>query len=266
MPFAPVNGIDLYYETHGEGPTVVFAHGAGGNHASWWQQVPDIGRHYRCVTFDHRAFGRSHDLPEGPGRKAFADDLIALVDHLGIDRFFLVAQSMGGRTAAGAILRHPDRLRGAVLAGTTAGAVDDESRALKWGGRGPGGNGEFSLRALSPSFAEANPRMAYLYRQILRLNPPRPPDFLPPPPPDYRGSTAEGLAASGVPILFVAGKHDVIVPEPAMRRAHELVRGSRYAMHPESGHSVYFEQPDFFNRAVLDFFAEVEDARTISDR
>ena len=84
MALAPVNGIRLYYETHGKGPALVLAHGAGGNHLSWWQQVPHFARRYRCVVFDHRAFGRSHDVRDGPGRRAFAEDLRHLLDHLGI--------------------------------------------------------------------------------------------------------------------------------------------------------------------------------------
>ena len=56
MPKAPVNGIDLYYESHGSdsAPTIVFAHGRGGNHMSWWQQVAAFSGEYRCITFDHR--------------------------------------------------------------------------------------------------------------------------------------------------------------------------------------------------------------------
>ena len=61
MPLAALNGIELYYESHGEGPVVTFLHGAGGNHISWWQQVPVFSQRYRCLTIDHRGFGRSLD-------------------------------------------------------------------------------------------------------------------------------------------------------------------------------------------------------------
>ena len=67
MPLAHINGIELYYEVHGEGPALVLAHGGGGNHLSWWQQVPALAKHYRCITFDHRGFGSSRDLDDGPG-------------------------------------------------------------------------------------------------------------------------------------------------------------------------------------------------------
>ena len=64
MPFASINGVDLCYESHGSGPAIVFAHGRGGNHLSWWRQVPAFSANHRCVTFDQRGWG----LSEGPGR------------------------------------------------------------------------------------------------------------------------------------------------------------------------------------------------------
>ena len=65
MPFAKVNGIDLYYESTGTGPPVVLAHGVGGNHAIWWKQVKYFSQWYQVVNFDHRGFG---DIPRRRGR------------------------------------------------------------------------------------------------------------------------------------------------------------------------------------------------------
>jgi 3-oxoadipate enol-lactonase len=95
MPLARINGIELYYEVHGEGPALVLAHGGGGSHLSWWQNVPVLARRFRCVTFDHRGFGASRDLTDGPGPSAFVEDLRQLLDHLGIQRAALAGQSMG---------------------------------------------------------------------------------------------------------------------------------------------------------------------------
>ncbi|HKA56879.1 MAG TPA: alpha/beta hydrolase, partial [Candidatus Binatia bacterium] len=86
MPFAKINGIELYYETHGNGPALVLAHGGGGSHLSWWQQVPELSKTYKVITFDHRSFGQSLDAPDGPGPRAFVQDLTALLDHLGVDK------------------------------------------------------------------------------------------------------------------------------------------------------------------------------------
>src|SRR5512146_1459943 len=100
MPYAPVNGARLYYQQHGRGPDVVFLHGAGGNHLSWWQQVNTFAATYRCTTYDARGWGLSRS-DTGIGRFVFGPDLVSLLDHLKIDRTHVIAQSMGGRAVAG---------------------------------------------------------------------------------------------------------------------------------------------------------------------
>jgi 3-oxoadipate enol-lactonase len=255
MPFAPVQGTQLYYESHGEGPAVVLAHGAGGNHLSWWQQVPEFASRFRCITFDHRAFGRTLD-GEGDaslGRRGFHDDLRDLLDYLGIDEVRIVAQSMGGRTAVGFALRNPGRCRAMVLAGTTGGAVDDEIRDMQEAYRATEvGQLPLLKRAVSPELKERAAEMDFLYRAIARMNPPRPKDFLAPIP-GYRGSSAERLAGAGFPILFLVGEHDAITPAGVIERCHRAVPGSQFVRIADSGHSSYFEQPAAFNAAVLAF-------------
>ena len=59
MPYLDRPDCRLYYETEGQGPALVFAHGLGGNHLSWWQQVPHFRDRYTCVTFAHRGFSPS---------------------------------------------------------------------------------------------------------------------------------------------------------------------------------------------------------------
>jgi pimeloyl-ACP methyl ester carboxylesterase len=269
MPFASVNGIDLYYESHGDGPAVVFAHGAGGNHLSWWQQIPVFAGRFRCITFDHRAFGLSRD-GEGEGqrgRRAFHDDLRDLLDHLGVDDVRIVAQSMGGRTAVGFALRNPGRCKAMVLAGTTGGAVTDEVRHLQARYRETErGSQTLMRRAIAPDLKERDAEREFLYRSINRLNPARPKDFLAPIP-GYTGSSATRLAEAGFPILFVVGRHDAITPPEIIERCHEAVPGSQYRVIEESGHSAYFEQPQGFNDAVMPFLLdslEVADAAMAS--
>jgi len=255
MPFAPINGIDLYYESHGEGPAVVFAHGAGGNHLSWWQQVPFFSPHFRCITFDHRAFGRSRDGADDArlGRRAFHDDLRDLLDQLDIPDARVVAQSMGGRTAVGFALRNPGRCKGIVFAGTTGGAIDDSVRELQAAHRETeAGRLPLLRRAVSPELKERAAHVDFLYRSIARLNPPRPRDFLAPIP-GYRGSSAARLAEAGFPILFLVGEHDAITPAAVIERCHRAVPGSSYVVIRDSGHSAYFEQPQAFNETVMRF-------------
>ena len=90
----------IYHEVHGDGPALVLAHGMGGNHASWFNQVPFFSRWFKVITFDHRGFGNSGDLEGGADRSRFPDDLKDLFDQLGIAKAILVAQSMSGGTCA----------------------------------------------------------------------------------------------------------------------------------------------------------------------
>ncbi len=255
MPFAPVQGTQIYYESHGDGPAVVFAHGAGGNHLSWWQQIPFFSQRFRCIIFDHRAFGRTAD-GEGEaklGRRGFHDDLRDLLDHLGIEQARIVAQSMGGRTAVGFALRNPGRCTAMVLAGTTGGAVDDEIREMQAAYRETDiGRLPLLKRAVSPELKERALDLDFLYRSIARLNPPRASDFLAPIA-GYRGSSAERLAHAGFPILFLVGEHDAITPPEVIERCHRAVPGSAYVRIADSGHSSYFERPAEFNAAVMAF-------------
>jgi 3-oxoadipate enol-lactonase len=260
VPFAPVNGIELYYEVHGSGPTVVFAHGSGGSHMSWWHQVPFFSQHYTCITFDHRTFGLTRDGIVPLGRRAFADDLKGLLDHLDIERVGIVAHSMGGRTGVGFTLRNPGRVWGLVLSGSNGGSVNDESRQLRVeqderDRERPSG----TLRGLSPGFMERHPEETFLYRQIMRLNPRHSPDFLAAAP-GFRGSTDERLAESSVPILYIVGEDDVIAIPRSIEIAASQIPQARLLKVPDTGHSVYYERPERFNEEVLAFLREFDGA------
>jgi 3-oxoadipate enol-lactonase len=250
MPTAQINGIELYYEVHGNGPAVVFAHGAGGNHLSWWQQVPVFARPYRCITFDHRGFGQSPDVPDGPGSQAFVEDLKHLLDHLKIDRVSLVAQSMGGRTCLGFTLAYPDRVQALVMADTTGGFGDARMAQLR-------AEGEVALAGPNPPprtyaqhFPQEQPAPAFLYEQIRALNPSRREAPVP-------GPTAEQVRALRTPTLLIVGEHDVITPPAMIKMFQSYIPHARLAEVAGSGHSVYFEKPQEFNRILLEFLADV---------
>src|SRR5947209_199056 len=132
MPFMVKDGFRLYYEdTGGVGPTILFLHGAGGNHLSWWQQVPLFAEEYRCVTMDQRGFGQSPDIVGRPGPAALGADALALLDHLGISQAALVAQSMGGWAAVGAAVQAPERFWAVVMANTVGNLTNAEIAALR---------------------------------------------------------------------------------------------------------------------------------------
>ncbi len=251
MPFADVNGIELYYESHGTGPVVTFLHGAGGNHISWWQQIPVFSQQYRCVTIDHRGFGRSAD-PAKLGSSQYVEDLEALLDHLEVERTALVAQSMGGLAALGYAVRHPERVSALAMADNW-GWFDWPELRDRWNALrlartedppSPGGIGR--------RYRAEHPRGVFLYQQIGALNPPREAatPFL-----TGGGVTKEAVAALRVPTLWLVGAEDPTVPPEIVRTMHELTPGSEYVEVPGCGHSVYFEDAAAFNQHVGGFLA-----------
>jgi pimeloyl-ACP methyl ester carboxylesterase len=259
MPFANVNGARLYYEQHGSGPDIAFIHGAGGNHLCWWQQVAAFASHFRCTVYDARGWGRSTG-EMGVGRWALGTDLVALLEHLGIGRAHIVAQSMGGRAVAGLARLAPSRIQSLLLGGTPAGATNDRIRELQDELRALRGSDSLREHSLAPDYAQREPGMALLYRQINALNPKRPPGLLGRPPASYRGSMHPTLAGLGVPILFIAGEHDHITSPAMIREASSLIPGSRYEVITGAGHSCYFEAAAAWNRLALAFFSSADAA------
>lgn len=251
MPTLSRPSCELYYEVQGEGPAIVFAHGAGGNHLSWWQQVPVFSSAYRCVAYDHRGWGRSVEEAGGPGPKAFVDDLIALLDELEIASAAVVAQSMGGWSALGAALRAPERVSALVMADTLGGLATEQIEAITAPARERIGREGLGNLAYDPGLRERDPALAFLYDEIMALNPPRDPALLG----LLRGLApdTEAVASLSIPLLWVVGATDPLMPPEAIRLAHELVPGSEYFEVPATGHSVYFERAAEFN-ARLDRF------------
>ena len=262
------DGFCLYYEVHGPaigspgaGTPVLLAHGAGGNSMSWWQQVPALAGRYPVITFDHRGFGRSPDLADGPGRIAFGADALALIDHLQAPRVHFVGHSMGGRTAFGLFGRDPDRIASFTYSGTNGGCVDDRYRALLKQLEEDGTMaGSLLSRAVAPGFPAEQPMLHFLYRRIRSINPTRAPEFLRPTGRvvNPRSSTASRIAGSGRPILWVVGELDRIVHPDLIAISHDLTPGSRYHVVAGSGHSGYFERAADWNAAVRTFLDDVE--------
>jgi 3-oxoadipate enol-lactonase len=245
---APLGSFRLFYEVHGDGPTVVFAHGSGGTHMSWWQQVPVLSKQYRCVTIDHRGFGYSKDSAHGPGRQNFVSDLEGLLDRLKVDRVSLVGQSMGGLTVLGFASKHPERVSALIMSDTTGGYTSPEIDRLRAANKNP-------RSAFAPGYGEREPAMAFLYREISSLTLEEAPQAAataaaPTAPTDIRP-----LIARKVPTLFIVGEQDQLIPPAAIEAMHKEMPGSELVRVPGAGHSVYFEKPAEYNRLVGDFLA-----------
>jgi len=249
MPYVETNGISMYYEVHGHGPTVVLAHPGGGNHLSWWQQVPAFAQTHTCITFDHRGHGHTRDLPDDPGAAAYGQDLVGLLDHLEIEKTAIVGQSMGGWTGVSITQTYPERVRALVLANSTGGIRDPELDAhfdsiKTWHPR------QIWAGAYAPDFPQREPTLAFLYQQITAWNVRRPANL---------GVQLElvyssaPIVARRIPTLFLTGEGDILIPPRLVERVARQIPHAEVVAIPACGHSPYFEKAEVWNRIVLDF-------------
>ncbi len=260
MPTLRTGDIAFYYETHGEGPAIYFAHGARGNHLTWWQQVPYFRDRFTCVTFDHRGFGQSLDERPDDQHQRHDHDLLALMDHLGHERAYVVAMSMGGATCLNFTVEHPDRVRALVMTGC-AGTLDTPDVEAAWtAGKARVAKLPAGAGSIDPAFRAANPELAFLYDGITNLNPsttsrPQKPSGAP----SNRGVpwvNASQVATLDVPVLFVLGRRDVVMPVEVAYAAQPLFKHAELVIEEDAGHSFHYEKPEVFNRILDRFFAE----------
>lgn len=260
--FVENGGEQIYYESVGAGEALVLSHGLGGNHAIWYQQVPEFAQRFRVITWDQRGFGRSTNATNEAGPAAAADDLRALLDHLKIDRAHLVGQSMGGWAVMGFALEHPDRVRSLILADTLGGIYTPEAAKHfdtyirdSMSGTPPDRLPITRHPAIGEQLGEQDPAKAFLYRQIGSTTAPAPPGMglkL-----RQTAYPLEKVRVLNIPTLFVVGEHDPIFPPAVIRNIAAEVPGARVVELPGTGHSPYFETPAAWNDAVSVFLAAV---------
>ncbi len=252
--FLDHDGERIYWEALGEGPPLVLCHGAGGNHAVWYQQVAHFAKQRRVIVWDHRGYGRStatrtHTTPELAVR-----DVTAVLDHLDIEQTDIVGQSMGGWTALGLALRSPKRVRRLVLADTPGGIPCEASHELLAAANGPSLAPSEVLGqhpAIDPALAENDLARAYLYQALGQFGEPDTPRIVPA---LLRTEVdVEAVRALDMPVLLVVGDRDRLFPPDAIREVAATFRDSRVVVIAGSGHSPYFEDPGAWNREVAAF-------------
>jgi len=153
-------GCRVYYELTGSGPAIIFAHGIGSNHMTWWQQVAHFSDRYACVTFSHRGYPPGSEIGV-PDPKEFAGDLAALIEHLQLPDVRLVAQSMGGLTSIEYILSHAQHKVRALVLASTSGSIHgpslllaDPQRLPEWERKAAAARADMQRRGISPPAGE----------------------------------------------------------------------------------------------------------------
>lgn len=247
-------GSAIYYEVHGEGPAVLFCHGAGSNAATWWQQIPEFSRSFTCIAYDHRGFARSQDGGGPFDPQVLVDDALAVLDAARVGRTALVCQSLGGITGLRLALEHPERVWAFVPCDSPLG-IEHAGMQASLAGWSADGITRVEERALGRPFVTAQPALVHLYGQLRRFNPQdeslrrraaalfSPENLLP----------LDRLAALACPTLFVVGALDPLVTPAIVRDMAHRVPEVSVAEIEDAGHSPYFEQPAAFNALVSGF-------------
>jgi 3-oxoadipate enol-lactonase len=249
----------LAYQVRGAGPAVVLVHGFGLDLRMWDPQLRALAGRFRAVRYDCRGFGASGPFdPAVP--YTHAEDLLALLDHLGIEDAALVGLSFGGRVVLQAALAAPARVRalallGAVLDGipwddASSQGMDEVARQVQAGGV-PAGRAAWLAHPLFAA-ARERPELAgqlaamvagYPGQHWLGPDPHRPADPRP----------IDVLEQVAGPVLVAVGQHDV----PGFREMSAVlarrIPGARYRVVPDAGHVINLEQPAVVNELLTEF-------------
>jgi pimeloyl-ACP methyl ester carboxylesterase len=255
----------LHFEVSGNGPAIVFAHGLGGNHLSWWQQVAHFAPRYTCVTFAHRGFAPSDPVAGGPDPADYAGDLEALVAHLKLTDVRLVGQSMGGWTVLEYAIAHPAKVKALVLS-ATSGTLDRRGCDPSGGARYDAwlADAEAKIRdgvgrgihpAIGVPAAQRFPALHLLYRSIDDMAGALDKERLRAGLRRTATRTLAELKQFRVPTLLIAGSEDVVFPSFLASAIAAALPCADAELMADAGHSPYFEQAATFNRRVEAFFA-----------
>ncbi len=246
-------GVRLWYtDSGGSGVALVLLHANTGNADGWQYNIPGfVEAGYRVIAFDRRGWGRSRANPQtGPQPGTIAEDLHALVEHLGIERFHLVGVAGGGFAAYDYVLWHPERLRSLVVAASGGAIVDEELSKLREKTALPGFRSwPAEFREVSTGYMATNPegleRWLEIHHNSQQKGAPAQPQRI--------TITFEKLKTIRVPTLLMPGDQDLQCPPWVMRRQLGAIPNAEFIVLPEASHSINWEQPEAFNHNVLEF-------------
>lgn len=275
MPRAKVNGVNLYYEVTGDGFPLVLSHEFAGTYKSWEPQVRFFSRRYQVITYNHRGFPPS-DVPEQASaysQDILVEDLYQLLRYLGINEAYVGGCSMGGNIALNFGIAHPEMTRALILVATGAGTTGRDTFVPKLEGmaqqvekvgwkvlaeqyandpnriqlkrKDPRGWREFA----DDLAAHSDKGSARLIREVIIKRPP------------ISDLEAE-LKQLKIPTLIMVGDEDEMCIDPALIMKKHLP-GAGLLVLPQSGHVINLEEPDIFNRALLDFLTAVESGKWV---
>ena len=263
MPTLEANGINIYYETHGEGEAVLLINGYGDSSRRWLHMIPSLSRDYRVVAFDNRGTGRSEKPDVRCTMETMAGDAVSLLDAIAIDAAHVFGVSMGGMIAQEFALHYPDKVISLILGCTHCGEPNNvsstpEAMALLFGPE----------RAKVPPEQNANDAVPFLFSQeFIDNNADVVEEFIArtleyvTPLHGYRrqaqaiwaSDTYDRLPQIKVPTLVIAGTADRIVPVENSTVLASRIPDAELVILRDKRHVFFVEAVEDTSKAVLDF-------------
>jgi pimeloyl-ACP methyl ester carboxylesterase len=266
------DGVRLYVEETGQGLPIVFVHEFGGDCRGWEPQVRQFSRQYRCIAYNARGYPPS-DVPESPAAYSQAravTDLLAIMDHLSLEKAHVVGHSMGGFAALHFGLTHPERARSLLVAGCGYGAEKDQEAYFKQVSEEVARGFEIQgSKPFAAIYAEGASRVQYQNKdprgwrafadRLGELSATGAANTM-------RGVQAkrpslydleDGFRSMSVPTLVISGDEDDHCLGPGVF-LKQTIPACGLLVLPKTGHTLNLEEPASFNGAMSDFFSLVE--------
>jgi 3-oxoadipate enol-lactonase len=256
MPFAQLEGIRIHYDLTGPAaaPALVFSNSLGATFSMWDPQMPELQKQFRVLRYDTRGHGQSSVTPGPYTIEGLARDVLALLDHLNLDRVHFCGLSMGGQTGMWLGLNAPARLHKLVLSNTAAKIGSPETWNLRIeavrGGGAKAVSAAVMERWFSPNYRLNSPDVVAATKRMFEsansegyiANCLAIRDF------DAR----EAVAAIRVPTLVIAGSHDAATTPTDGHYLADRIAGARY-VELNAGHLSNIEDREHFTPEVLKF-------------
>lgn len=257
---AQINDAELSWQETGEGDAVVFVHGFPFHSGLWADQLAAMPAGFRGIAPDLRGFGESSAPGRGPlTMDQHADDIVGLLEHLGIRQAVICGLSMGGYVAFSLFRRHRNRVRALVLAATRPAADSAEAKqgraelAKKVLNEGTSAVVDSMLPKLfSDITPKTKPEVVDRVRALMEANNPEP-----------VARALEGMASRAdssdllreidLSTLVVHGEDDLIIPKGEAQLMARGIRGAQLELLERTGHVLNMEDPATFNRLLKDF-------------
>lgn len=262
MPKVQVNGIDLFYDIKGTGEPLLLIAGFLCDHAYWSLIMPKLISQYQVIRVDNRGVGRS-SAPDYPyTMREMANDIAALLNHLGIDSIIVVGHSMGGQIAQELVLAHPEKVKSLILLSTLAkGDARFYSVIETWGDLPRSIDFRLYEKIVLPwIFTDEFYAIPGMVEQLIEWAVHYP--FSPAAHTIYHHSrailssdTQDRLHNIHCPTLIVVGQQDILTPVKFSQQLAQGIPQAELVVIETGGHGFLIESPDTVLAVMLQFLA-----------